>query len=95
MKRQLFKVIHVELKEPYHGKYHYYFGSKAAIYDTLPIQVIGIKLESLWAINLEQKEYNNKLCTIRAGIHGRAKKKIAEYLGKNNRYERIQAKGRL
>lgn len=68
MKRQLFKVIHVELKEPYQGKNHYYFGSKAAIYDILPIQVIGIKLESLWAINLEQKEYNNKLCTIRAGI---------------------------
>lgn len=68
MERQLFKVIHVELKEPYQGKNHYYFGSKAAIYDTLPIQVIGIKLESLWAINLEQSEYNNKLCTIRTGI---------------------------
>lgn len=68
MERQLFKVIHVELKEPYQGKNHYYFGSKTAIYDTLPIQVIGIKLESLWSINLGQKEYNNKLCTIRAGI---------------------------
>lgn len=68
MKKQLFKVIHVELKEQYNGKKHYYFGSKAAIYDTLPIQVVGIKLESLWAINLEQSEYNNKLCTIRAGI---------------------------
>ena len=68
MKKQLFKVIHVELKEPYQGKIHYYFGSKAAIYDALPIQVVGIKLESLWAINLEQKEYNNKLCTIRADI---------------------------
>ena len=68
MEKQLFKVIHVELKEPYHGKIHYYFGSKAAIYDTLPIQVVGIKLESLWAINLEQSEYNNKLCIIRSGI---------------------------
>lgn len=68
MKKQLFKVIHVELKEPYQGKIHYYFGSKAAIYDTLPIQVVGIKLESLWAINLERSEYNNKLCTIRNGI---------------------------
>ena len=67
MKRQLFKVIHVELKEPYRGKGHYYFGSKAAIYDTLPIHVVGIKLESLWCINLEQSEYNNKLCTIRSG----------------------------
>lgn len=66
--KQLFKVIHVELKEPYQEKIHYYFGSKAAIYDTLPIQVVGIKLESLWAINLEQSEYNNKLCTIRYGI---------------------------
>ncbi len=68
MKKQLFKVIHVELKEQYNGKKHYYFGSKAAIYDTLPIQVVGIKLESLWAINLEQSEYNNKLCIIRYGI---------------------------
>ena len=65
--RQKKTLIHVELKETYMEN-HYYFGSKAAIYDTLPIQVICIKLESLWAINLEQKEYNNKLCTIRAGI---------------------------
>ena len=75
MKKQLFKVIHVELKEPYQGKIHYYFGSKAAIYDTLPIQVVGIKLESLWAINLEQSEYNNKLCTIRYGILQRKERK--------------------
>lgn len=75
MEKQLFKVIHVELKEPYQGKIHYYFGSKAAVYNTLPIQVVGIKLESLWAINLEQSEYNNKLCTIRYGILQRKERK--------------------
>lgn len=66
---QMFKVIHVELKgSPYNGKIHYYFGSKAAIYETLPIHIVGIKLESLWCIDLEKSEYNNKLCTIRSGI---------------------------
>ena len=51
MKEQ--KVIHVELKEPHKGKRHYYFGSKAAIYDELPEEVIGIKKESLWNVDLE------------------------------------------
>ena len=68
MKRQLFKVIHVELKEPYQGKNHYYFGSKAAIYNYLTIDQVGISLESLWNIHLDDKEYQNKLCTIRMGI---------------------------
>lgn len=29
------KVIHVELREPYNGKRHFYFGSIAAIFDEL------------------------------------------------------------
>lgn len=62
------KVIHVELKDPYRGKHHYYYGSKAAIYDELPEDVVGIKKESLWNVDLEKVEYKNRLCTIRFGI---------------------------
>lgn len=66
--KQQFKVIHIELREPYNGEKHYYFGSKVAVYDSLPEDVVGIKLESLWNVNLEAGEYSNKLCTIRAGV---------------------------
>lgn len=62
------KVIHVELREPYNGKRHFYFGSIAAIFDELSEEQTGIKKESLWNVNLSQVEYQNKYCTIRMGI---------------------------
>jgi hypothetical protein len=67
--RKTDKVIHVELKEPYEGKCHYYYGSKAAIYGHLPEALIGIKLESLWNVDLDAmpEGYSNRLCTIRMG----------------------------
>ncbi len=65
--KQLFKVIHVDLNTPYRGKKHYYFGSKSAIYEQLPSDIIGIKKESLWNIDLAE-DYKNKLCTIRTGV---------------------------
>jgi hypothetical protein len=65
------KVIHVELKNPYQDKQHYYYGSKAAIYDELPEDVVGIKKESLWNVDLKKGEYHNKFCTIRMGTLGR------------------------
>lgn len=65
--KQQFKVIHVELKEPYNGKKHYYFGSKAAIYDMLSEDRIGISKESLWNVDLSVGEYANKHCIIRMG----------------------------
>ena len=64
------KVIHVELKEPYQGKQHYYFGSKAAIYQVLPVEVVGIKLESLWSHRLTASGdviYRGKKAVIRTG----------------------------
>lgn len=66
--KQQFKVIHIELKEPFGGKRHYYYGSKTAIYEHLSEDIIGIKLESLWNVDLNEKEYINKLCTIRMGV---------------------------
>jgi hypothetical protein len=65
--KQIFKVIHVELKEAYQGEKHYYFGSKAAIYEELPEEIVGIKKESLWNVDMEAGEYSNRLCTIRLG----------------------------
>ena len=55
------KVIHVELKEPYKGRRNYYFGSAAAIYDTLPIEVVGISLATLCGADT----YHGALATIR------------------------------
>ncbi|MDH6308022.1 hypothetical protein M2451_002541 [Dysgonomonas sp. PFB1-18] len=65
--KQKFKVVHVELKKAYQGEKHYYFGSKTAIYEILPEDVVGIKKESLWNVDLEAGEYSNRLCTIRLG----------------------------
>lgn len=78
MKEQ--KVIHVELKEPHKGKRHYYFGSKAAIYEDLSENLIGIKKESLWNVDLEKADYENRLCIIRSGVLRRK----ATYRGGNN-----------
>jgi len=62
------KVIHVEMREPYNGKRHFYFGSIAAIFDELSEEQIGIKKESLWNVDLSRVEYQNKYCTIRMGV---------------------------
>lgn len=40
------KVIHVELKEPFLGRRHHYFGSVAAIYDCLLPETVGATLET-------------------------------------------------
>lgn len=66
MKQQR-KVIHVELKEPFQGERHFYFGSKAAIYDVLPYDIVGITKESLWNV-LKDSEYTGSKATIRCGI---------------------------
>jgi hypothetical protein len=59
------KVIHVELKEPYKGRRNYYFGSAAAIYDTLPIEIVGISLATLWNRFCGADTYHGALATIR------------------------------
>ena len=68
MKKQL-KVIHVELKEPYEGNQHYYFGSKKAIYETLPREVVGISYQSFRAHgDIKKHPYEGRKSTIRQGI---------------------------
>lgn len=67
-KRQL-KVIHVELREAYNEMHHYYFGSKKAIYETLPREVVGISYESLRALgDIKKRPYEGRKATIRQGI---------------------------
>lgn len=67
-KRNL-KVIHVELKESYDGKNHYYFGSKKAIYETLPHEVVGISYQSLRTIgDIRNHPYEGRRCIIRQDI---------------------------
>lgn len=66
MRRNGDKVVHVQLERPYKGKQNYYFGSVAAIYDTLPVSSVGITKESLWHA-LTVGEYRSKTATIRKG----------------------------
>lgn len=56
------KIVHVHLNEPYEGKSDYYFGSLAAIYASLPEEVVGIKYKSLTAKRFSR--YENKRCVI-------------------------------
>ena len=63
--RQQRKIIHVELVEPINGQRHYYFGSIAAIFDTLTKEQVGISKEALW--NLSAEEYRGRKATIRQG----------------------------
>jgi len=67
--KQQRKVIHVELKEPFNGKRHYYFGSKKAIYETLPREVVGISYESFRALgDIKNHPYEGRKSTIRQGV---------------------------
>nr|DAW03039.1 MAG TPA: hypothetical protein [Caudoviricetes sp.] len=70
--KQQRKVIHVELKVPYQGKRHWYFGSLAAIYHILPTDVIGVKLTSLWA-HFKEDDYIGRKCIIRKGVLNRTR----------------------
>ena len=63
------KVVHVELTKPYGGRTHYYFGSVSAIYDTLPAEVLGISLKSIWSSpRIENSSFRNKKVTIRFDV---------------------------
>lgn len=59
------KIIHVELREPYNGHRNYYFGSAAAIYDTLTPEIVGIGLGTLWNCFGKTNTYNGPKATIR------------------------------
>lgn len=59
------KVIIVELNEPYKDKKRWVFGSKAAIYQHLPVSVVGIALATLQCkVNLNNAPYFTSTCVI-------------------------------
>ena len=75
------KIFHVELKEPVvvdgEPLKDFYFGSKAAIYDTFTPEQIGITYNYLRSkIHLDTKKYSNSKCTIKQDVI-KAKKKNA------------------
>jgi hypothetical protein len=55
----------VQLKQPYKGREFWLFGSKKAIYDHLPAELLGIGLVTLQNRNIDHKPYENQLCIIR------------------------------
>lgn len=63
----------------YHVKFNrggkdYYFGSIAAIYDTLSRYVIGVSKNTLYKANLKEKPFKNDIVTISAGVLIRKKR---------------------
>ena len=59
------KVIIVELNEPYKDKKRWVFGSKAAIYQHLPVSVVGISCTTLQCkVNLNNAPYSTSTCII-------------------------------
>jgi hypothetical protein len=73
------KIYHVELKESIvidgEPRKDFYFGSKAAIYDTFSPEQIGITYNYLRSnVHLDKQEYSNSKCTIRKGLLSRKKK---------------------
>lgn len=62
------KIIHLELREPKDGERHFYFGSKAAIYQRFTPEEIGITYYTLKNYRITKDEpYINKKCVIRVG----------------------------
>lgn len=65
---QVRKIFHVEFREPIDGKKHYYFGSKAAIFQRFTPEQIGITYKTFRNIgSIKDKPYINKYCTIWQG----------------------------
>lgn len=62
------KILHVELRNSIDGERHYYFGSKAAIFQRFTSEQMGITYYSLKNICItKDKPYVNRQCIIRQG----------------------------
>lgn len=65
---QVRKIFHVELRKPIDGKCHYYFGSKAAIFQRLTTAQVGTTYKTFRnAGSIKDKPYENDFCIIRQG----------------------------
>lgn len=74
------KVIHIELLTPPLGRStHYYFGSKAAIYQAFTAEELGVSYATLRNMgDLTSRPYANRKCIIRQGELLVAKHKIKD-----------------
>lgn len=80
------KVIIVELNEPYKDRKRWIFGSKAAIYQHLPVSVVGISRTTLQCkVNLSKAPYTTPTCVISQDEMLRA----STNRGKNRRMENL------
>ncbi len=62
------KILHIEFRNPIDGERHYYFGSKAAIFQRFTAEQMGITYFSLKNICITKDDpYVNRQCTIRQG----------------------------
>lgn len=74
------KIYHIEFHDAIcvngNEDKHFYFGSKAAIYDTFTSDQIGITYNYLRSgIHLENGPYSNSKCIIRLGVLRRKENK--------------------
>lgn len=62
-------VFHVQLTKPFDGCQEYFFGSIAAIFDTLGPNTIGVTQQRLYDVKIEPgNPYRNGNCTISKGV---------------------------
>lgn len=65
---QIRKIIHVEMLQPIDGQKHFYFGSKAAIFQRFTPEQIGLSYKTLRNIgSLKDSPFTNNKCIIRQG----------------------------
>lgn len=65
---QIRKIIHVEMLQPIDGQKHFYFGSKAAIFQRFTPDQIGLSYKTLRNIgSLKDSPFSNNKCIIRQG----------------------------
>lgn len=65
---QIRKIIHVEMLQPIDGHKHFYFGSKAAIFQRFTPEQIGLSYKTLRNIgSLKDSPFSNNKCIIRQG----------------------------
>ena len=65
---QIRKIIHVEMLQSIDGQKHFYFGSKAAIFQRFTPDQIGLSYKTLRNIgSLKDCPFSNSKCIIRQG----------------------------
>lgn len=62
------KIFHVEVLQPVDGQTHFYFGSKAAIFQHFTPEQIGVSYKTLRNIgSIKTQPFSNNKCIIRQG----------------------------